>query len=75
MIYNNANAQVNTMESHELKKLEDAKYVVKVDLADVLRAYMEGMVTAFNLGLMERNMQESQRGTFCPRNKKGEVGE
>ena len=44
---------VNTVE-------KESNYTVHIDLAEVLRAYTEGMVTAFNLGLMERNMRNDK---------------
>lgn len=59
MLYDNENKQIG---SYGMKNLDGAKYMVNVDLADVLRAYTEGMVTAFNLGLMERNIEASERG-------------
>lgn len=45
----------------ESEKQEPPKYVVTVDLADVLRAFSDGMVTAYNLGLMARNIESKAK--------------
>lgn len=39
---------------------ENASYTIHFDLAEILRVYTEGMVTAYNLGLMERNMRNKE---------------
>lgn len=61
MNYNNGYLQDNKMQPiQDISSLPNAVYTVNINLAEVLRIFSEGMVTAYNLGLMERNMRAEE---------------